>query len=86
VLVLMLAVSGVIRIGFTAHADGSVSKVSILQSVAEPAKLNRKVPIIVRECRNYPASRFARFLPQEIRKILKSSCGLDDINRSPDRS
>lgn len=34
------------------------------------AKLNRKVPIIVRECLNNPVSRYVRYLPQDIRKLL----------------
>jgi protein TonB len=34
------------------------------------AQLNRKVPIIVRECRNNPVSRYVRYLPQDIRKLL----------------
>ncbi|MGJ7517348.1 energy transducer TonB [Pseudomonas baetica] len=34
------------------------------------AKMNRKVPIIVRECLNSPVSRFVRFLPEDIRKLL----------------
>lgn len=34
------------------------------------ARLNRQVPYIARQCLNYPASRFKRFLPEEIRKIL----------------
>lgn len=34
------------------------------------AKLNRKVPIIVRQCLNNPVSRYVRFLPEEIRKML----------------
>jgi TonB family protein len=34
------------------------------------ARLNRKVPIIVRECLNNPVSRYVRFLPQDIRKLL----------------
>lgn len=34
------------------------------------AKLNRKVPIIVRQCQRNPDSRFARLLPAEIRKLL----------------
>jgi TonB family protein len=40
------------------------------QRLALIAKLNRKVPIIVRECLNNPVSRYARFLPEEIRKLL----------------
>jgi TonB family protein len=34
------------------------------------AKMNRKVPIIVRECLNSPVSRYVRFLPEDIRKLL----------------
>lgn len=34
------------------------------------AKLNRAVPIIVRQCSSKPTSRFARFLPEELRKLL----------------
>jgi hypothetical protein len=34
------------------------------------AKLNRKVPIIVRQCLNNPVSRYMRFLPEDIRKML----------------
>ncbi|EJN33898.1 TonB family protein [Pseudomonas sp. GM78] len=34
------------------------------------AKMNRKVPIIVRECMNNPVSRYVRFLPEDIRKLL----------------
>ncbi|MEJ5057402.1 MULTISPECIES: energy transducer TonB [unclassified Pseudomonas] len=34
------------------------------------ASLNRKVPIIVRKCMNSPVSRYMRFLPEDIRKLL----------------
>jgi TonB family protein len=34
------------------------------------AKMNRKVPIIVRECLNNPVSRYVRYLPPDIRKLL----------------
>jgi TonB family protein len=34
------------------------------------AKLNRKVPVIVRQCSSSPTSRFARFLPEDLRKLL----------------
>lgn len=34
------------------------------------AKLNRQAPYIARECLNSPNSRFKRFLPEEIRKLL----------------
>jgi|RhiMetStandDraft_4_1073278.scaffolds.fasta_scaffold01293_5 TonB family protein len=33
-------------------------------------QLNRKVPIIVSECRSNPVSRYVRYLPQGIRKLL----------------
>jgi protein TonB len=34
------------------------------------ADMNRKVPIIVRQCSNHPVSRYVRFLPEDIRKLL----------------
>lgn len=34
------------------------------------AHLNRRVPIIVRECLNNPVSRYVKFLPQDIRQLL----------------
>ncbi|WP_347909684.1 energy transducer TonB [Pseudomonas grandcourensis] len=34
------------------------------------AKLNKSVPSIVRRCNTYPAGRYVRFLPQEIRALL----------------
>nr|WP_180202475.1 energy transducer TonB [Pseudomonas sp. SbOxS1]NYU01571.1 energy transducer TonB [Pseudomonas sp. SbOxS1] len=34
------------------------------------AKMNRQVPIIVRQCMNNPVSRYVRFLPEDIRKLL----------------
>lgn len=34
------------------------------------ARMNRKVPVIVRQCLNSPVSRYVRFLPEEIRKLL----------------
>lgn len=34
------------------------------------AKLNKRVPIIVRECRNNPARKYMSLLPAEIRKLL----------------
>jgi TonB family protein len=34
------------------------------------AQMNRKVPIIGRQCLNNPMSRYARFLPEDIRKLL----------------
>jgi len=34
------------------------------------AGMNRKVPVIVRECLNNPVSRYVRFLPEDIRKLL----------------
>lgn len=34
------------------------------------AKLNREVPSIVRRCNTFPASRFVRFLPREVRELL----------------
>ncbi|VVQ09005.1 hypothetical protein PS918_05028 [Pseudomonas fluorescens] len=34
------------------------------------AQMNRKVPIIVRECLNNPVSRYVRYLPPDIRKLL----------------
>ena len=34
------------------------------------AQLNRKVPIIARECRSNPVSKYVRYLPQGIRKLL----------------
>lgn len=34
------------------------------------AKLNKSVPSIVRRCNTHQASRYARFLPEEIRKLL----------------
>jgi protein TonB len=34
------------------------------------AKMNRKVPIIVRQCLNNPVARYVRFLPEDIRKLL----------------
>jgi len=33
-------------------------------------RLNRQVLSIARRCLDYPASRFFRFLPEEIRKVL----------------
>jgi TonB family protein len=38
--------------------------------LASIANLNRRVPIIVRECLNNPVSRYVKFLPQDIRKLL----------------
>ncbi|MDD0996187.1 Gram-negative bacterial tonB protein [compost metagenome] len=40
------------------------------QRLALIAKLNRKVPIIVRQCLNNPVSRYVRYLPEDIRKML----------------
>ncbi|VVN73340.1 energy transducer TonB [Pseudomonas fluorescens] len=34
------------------------------------ARLNRSVPYIVRQCSTSPTSRYVRFLPEEIRKLL----------------
>ncbi|WP_223465240.1 energy transducer TonB [Pseudomonas sp. GL-RE-26] len=34
------------------------------------AKLNKSVPSIVRRCNTYPAGRYVRFLPEEIRVLL----------------
>ncbi|WP_320396570.1 energy transducer TonB [Pseudomonas sp. P8_241] len=34
------------------------------------AKLNKSIPTIVMRCNSYPASRYVRFLPEEIRVLL----------------
>lgn len=34
------------------------------------AKLNKRVPIIVRECRNSPVRKYTSLLPEEVRKLL----------------
>ena len=34
------------------------------------ARLNRKVPFIVRQCMSNPVSRYVRYLPEDIRKLL----------------
>ncbi|MCP2024469.1 UNVERIFIED_ORG: TonB family protein [Pseudomonas reinekei] len=34
------------------------------------ADMNRKVPIIIRQCSNNPGSRYVRFLPEDIRQLL----------------
>lgn len=48
----------------------STSMLSNEERLALIASLNRKVPIIVRNCRNSPVSRYVRFLPQEIKALL----------------
>lgn len=48
----------------------SVTTLTDERRLALIAKLNRKVPIIVRECLNNPVSRYVRYLPQDIRKLL----------------
>ncbi|RKS20093.1 TonB family protein [Pseudomonas sp. WPR_5_2] len=72
---------GDVRAGFTVHADGSVSKVSILQSdhsdLAEATRVAispwRFKPCTVegdKPCLSSPGSRYARFLPKDIRELL----------------
>lgn len=34
------------------------------------ARMNKRVPMIVRQCSSSPTSRFARFLPEELRTLL----------------
>ncbi|NUU33752.1 energy transducer TonB [Pseudomonas sp. C2B4] len=55
-----------------AYLSNAFSKTTLSneQRLALIAKMNRKVPIIVRECLNSPVSRFVRFLPEDIRKLL----------------
>jgi TonB family protein len=48
----------------------STAMLSHEERLALIAKLNRKVPVIVRECRSSPGSRYMRFLPSEIKKLL----------------
>ena len=48
----------------------SLATLSNERRLALIAKMNRKVPIIVRECLNSPTSRYVRFLPEEIRELL----------------
>lgn len=48
----------------------STATLSNERRLALIAKMNRKVPLIVRECLNSPVSRFARFLPEDIRELL----------------
>lgn len=48
----------------------STTTLSPERRLALIAKLNRKVPIIVRQCLNNPVSRYVRYLPEEIRKML----------------
>jgi protein TonB len=45
-------------------------QLSTEQRLAMIAKLNGRVPSIARQCLDYPASRYMRFLPEEIRKLL----------------
>ncbi|CAI8977292.1 energy transducer TonB [Pseudomonas sp. YuFO20] len=48
----------------------STTTLSNERRLALIAQLNRKVPVIVRQCMNRPVSRYARFLPEDIRKLL----------------
>jgi hypothetical protein len=48
----------------------STTSLSNERRLALIAKLNRKVPLIVRQCSSNPTSRFARFLPEDLRKLL----------------
>lgn len=48
----------------------STTTLSTERRLAMIARMNRKVPFIVRQCLNNPVSRFARFLPEDIRKML----------------
>lgn len=48
----------------------SVKTLSNERRLALIAKMNKQVPIIARQCLNNPVSRFARFLPEDIRKLL----------------
>jgi protein TonB len=48
----------------------STTTLSNERRLALIAKLNRTVPIIVRQCLNNPVSRYVRFLPEDIRKLL----------------
>ncbi|RON08232.1 energy transducer TonB [Pseudomonas brassicacearum] len=45
-------------------------QLSTEQRLAMIAKLNRRVPSIARQCLEYPASRYMRLLPEEIRRLL----------------
>jgi protein TonB len=40
------------------------------ERLAMIARLNKQAHMIARRCLDYPASRFVRFLPEEIRKVL----------------
>jgi TonB family protein len=48
----------------------STTTLSPERRLALIARLNWKVPIIVRQCLNNPTSRYVRYLPEEIRKML----------------
>lgn len=48
----------------------STAMLSNERRLALIAQMNRKVPIIVRECRSNPVSRYVRYLPQGIRKLF----------------
>jgi protein TonB len=45
-------------------------QMSAEQRLALIAKLNKRVPAIARQCLNSPVSRYIRFLPEDIRKLL----------------
>lgn len=48
----------------------STATLSNERRLALIAQMNRQVPIIVRECLNNPVSRYVRYLPQDVRKLL----------------
>jgi hypothetical protein len=60
------------RHGAYQHGTHSLSPTQLPEEkrLALIAKLNKSIPTIVMRCNSYPASRYVRFLPEEIRVLL----------------
>ncbi|MHC8312163.1 energy transducer TonB [Pseudomonas sp. GT1P32] len=54
---------------YLSHSFSS-SQLSDERRLALIAKLNKSIPSIVRRCNTHPATRYVRFLPEEIRELL----------------
>lgn len=54
---------------YLSHSFSS-SQIPDEKRLALIAKLNKSVPSIIRRCNTHPATRYVRFLPEEIRELL----------------
>lgn len=55
--------------GYLSHSFAS-AQLSDERRLALIAKLNKSIPSIIRRCNTHPATRYVRFLPEEIRELL----------------